>query len=197
MTSTSRVIHLLGIAWLFVHLIAALPAPPPSPAPSLPKMSNEEKAIYRQLAYSYPTLYNPVRFNPLVVDYYRHLAPSHPQLEQDALQYAYESGKGPYEVRYERKAGYATTIIQGDRGPARAWNLRQVGCEHFDCTFFWRIEPQSVRLLRMDVLPAGIRANEQMAMVEAIRRTRLRLANGDPLSLRNLVKRSQRSTSKG
>lgn len=143
-------------------------------AGSEPPMTEQETNLYRHWTQEYLLLYDPWRNGVNRIPYYKHLIVSHPNLQQQALEYALFQGNGPYAVEHRRGVSYAMTLIPGNRGPGLRWNLQQNGLPPKDASALWRIDSRGPQLLRLDVWPAGAQAPQLTSMQEVINRFRRR-----------------------
>lgn len=156
---------------LLLTLVSSSVAPNPNPEPEL---QPHEALVYNIWKYAFPAFYQPINLDAEPVSYLMHLIVAHPNLEQQALQHALRPGHGPYLVEEAHGALYATTLVPGDRGPGRVWNLQQHGpnAHRLDAALFWRIDGNGPKMLRFDVWPAGAQVQEAMSMRDAISRFR-------------------------
>lgn len=138
-----------------------------------PPLTTGEKQIYHGWNQDFRLLYDPWFVNAAPIPYRQHLAVAHPRLEQQALEWAHTPGNGPHQFTQHRGAIYASTLIRGNEGPARNWNLRQNGQPPHDVNVFWKIDRRGAKMLRFDLWPAGAQAQQMLTMQDAIRHARV------------------------
>lgn len=142
-----------------------------------PRLNSKQKTQYEAHLRFLRSIHGAAHgFRP--TEYLSHLLPAHPNIEEEAWQFARSSGNGPvlWTLDGKERNIFATTRLPSQSQLGSKWNLSWRDSPK-DAYAFWQVKGSKHKLLRLDAWPTGANPAESTTIEWILERIRCAAAN--------------------